>query len=211
MKTNTTKKNNEITILLVGEDEVGKTSLSFYFTRGRPITQKELDDPKTLSVQSIYTTERNIENRDLTLHILDYIQTARIDGRTMGAFARVDGIIVVCDATRVDSIKAISSIWQQRVVENVENVERMPIYLIANKIDIVEDLETGRWIDEFEMVCGGGVFSNTSGFSKTSAETGEGVNEAFENLVKDILKKKTIVKEDDVPEEQEKSDCCVIL
>jgi len=196
----------------VGEDGVGKTSLSFYFTRGRAITQKELDDPKTLSVQSIYTTERNIDSQELTLHILDYIQTARIDGRTMGAFARVDGIMVVCDVTKLDSIKAISSVWQQRINENVENVERMPIYLIANKIDLLNDDEmNGKWNDEFEMVCGGGVFSNTVGFSKTSAVSGADVNDAFDNLVKDILKKKTIVKEVDIPEQEEKSDCCVIL
>ena len=89
-------------------------------------------------------------------------------------------ILLVGDCTRRESFQQLETFWIPDVREQVGS--GVPIYLLANKVDLE------REVDSNEVQQWGGKIGAAHVF-ETSAKTGTGVNQAFEQTLKDTLSK----------------------
>jgi len=92
-------------------------------------------------------------------------------------FRGVQGLLVVCDVTRRSTAESLDN-W---MLNAPERVKRLPMFILANKNDLVDQVE----MVEDDMLKLGDVFS--SPILMTSAKTGSNVHSAFEYLAKSIV------------------------
>ncbi len=161
-------------ICLVGEKEVGKTSLI------RRFVQDEFDDRyvRTLGAKvekkamRVAVPERHAQV-DITMAIWDVI--GHVGFRQLlgdSFFEGAQGILTVADLTRRDTLQALSG-W----VEAVQKVSGpIPIILAANKADLKSELQYGQAeVSRMATILG-------SSYILTSAKTGQNVEDAFLRL-----------------------------
>lgn len=169
----------KLKVCLVGEAAVGKTSLIHRFvhdqftgeyiaTLGTKVTKKDLK----VEVPGTGRKDR------IAVLIWDIMgQKKVLDLMREGYFHGAQGLLMVYDLTRPETLRELEG-WRS-FVENV--VGDVPSYLLCNKADLVDkgELETGeleaakkRWGCPSIL---------------TSAKSGEGVEDAFEDLARRIL------------------------
>jgi hypothetical protein len=90
----------------------------------------------------------------------------------------MEGVILVADITRKDTLQSLKTYWIPKVNNIVGNV---PLVILANKSDLMKHAE----IEEKDIR----IFASKYGapFYLTSAKNGENVNDAFNTLGKHIL------------------------
>jgi small GTP-binding protein len=166
-------------IVVIGAPAVGKTSLVRKYTKGE--FQKEYIS--TLGAQfSRY--EEKIENNIVELIIWDIAgQEAWETMRKKFYIGSSAGIVVFSHAA--DEIESISDI-QKWMDELKSNCGEIPVMLFGNKIDLIDtdeleknDKLLGSDFNIDQLIKKHGIM----GYFKTSALTGDGVNEAFQSLV----------------------------
>lgn len=160
-------------ICMLGASSVGKTSLvqrfvSSIYSEKYHMTIGVKIDKKMISV----------EGQDVTLLLWD-LQGEDGDFKVRSSFLRgASGYFMVADLTRHDTLVTAFSI--QQMVER--EIGKLPFFVLLNKNDLTDQIE----ITETEL-------SNMSEYNwqliRTSAKTGENVNEAFRRLTEEILKK----------------------
>lgn len=158
-------------ICLVGDRAVGKTSLI------RRYVSDEFDDRylSTLGTKvSRKYTEVTIPERDLTVQvdmaIWDIMGQETFRERLKDAyFAGAHGILAVADLTQRSTLAGIPA-WTSSVRSVAGEV---PLFLVVNKADLADQAEYGDTDMAFMAR------SLRCGFLKTSAKTGENVEEAF--------------------------------
>ena len=170
-------------IVLVGDPEVGKTSLlrkfvldefsdKYLMTVGTKVTSKKL----------IYPYTSNGSKIELTLMVWDIMgQHGFSDIIHEAYFFGTQGIIAVCDITRKDTLYDLEW-WIQSLSKTVQNI---PIVFVGNKSDLMEEAEF-----KFEELK---EFATEYGEPKaflSSAKTGINVNLTFKILAESILKKR---------------------
>lgn len=158
-------------ICLLGASGVGKTSLVRQF------------------VQSIYSEKYHttigvkidkkivaVDEREITLLLWD-LQGEDGEFKIRPAFVRgASGYLLVIDLTHHETLVTAFSI--QRMIEN--EVGKLPFYAVFNKNDLRESIE----ISESEIE---DLKKYDWEILRTSAKTGEHVEEAFQGLVKKML------------------------
>ena len=167
----------KLKVCLVGEEAVGKTSLirrfvtgqfdeSYIRTLGAVVTKKtvRLKDPSGGDVQ-------------LDMVILDIMGKRTFMQLFKDAyFSGARGVLAVFDMTRKSSLKDLIT-WINGVRETVGPI---PVVVLANKTDLVERQEI-RDEDIAEVIGPLGLK-----VLRTSARTGENVEQAFLGLAKEI-------------------------
>lgn len=169
----------KLKVCLVGEAAVGKTSLIHRFvhdqftgeyvaTLGTKVTKKELE----VQVPGTSRKER------IALLIWDIMgQKKVLELMREGYFHGAQGFLMVCDMTRPETLQELDG-WRSYVRDVVGDV---PSYLLGNKVDLVgiDKVETdvledarGRWGCPYIL---------------TSAKSGDGVEDAFQDLATLIL------------------------
>ena len=169
-------------IVVIGAPAVGKTSLVRKYTKGE--FQKEYIS--TLGAQfSRY--EEIIENNKIELIIWDIAGQETFEMmRQKFYIGSSAGIVVFSHAS--DEYGSISDI-QKWMDELRSNCGEIPVILFGNKIDLidVDELESNDKLagsnSNIEQLIKKHRFM---GYYKTSALTGEGVNEAFQSLVRKL-------------------------
>lgn len=165
---------HKLKVCLVGEGAVGKTSLIQRFvydafqdryvaTLGTRVTKKELR-------LNLPGTE---EEGRVVLMIWDVMgQKSVRDLLQEGWFHGTQGILMVCDVTRPETLKELEG-WKTSVEGVAGDV---PCYLMGNKADLKEDARVAP--DDLKA------YGKEWGcpYTFTSAKTGEGVEKAFEDL-----------------------------
>jgi signal recognition particle receptor subunit beta len=86
------------------------------------------------------------------------------------------GYFLVVDGTRADTLDVAGSI-HARVTSEIGS---LPFLLLLNKTDLQESWDLSRRADALE--------SAAAGVLRTSAKTGEGVEQAFQELAKRIVR-----------------------
>ena len=161
-------------ICMLGATGVGKTSLvqrfvkSIYSEKYHTTIGVKIDK-KTFSVYG----------EDVTLLLWD-LQGEDMEHKIRPSFLRgASGFFVVADLTRHDTLVTAFSI-QQMVEREVGN---LPFYVLFNKDDLFTEFEiTDEEIDEMQQSHGWRIL-------RTSAKTGERVEQAFYELAELMLKK----------------------
>ncbi len=169
----------KLKVCLIGEGAVGKTSLIQRFvydafqdryvaTLGTRVTKKEL----RLDLPGVGEESR------VVLMIWDVMgQKSVRDLLQEGWFHGTQGILMVCDVTRPETLSELEG-WKTSVEGVAGDV---PSYLLANKSDLREDARITS--DDLEPY--GEKWDCP--FTFTSAKTGDGVEKAFEDLARSAI------------------------
>ena len=188
-------------ILTIGESGVGKTCILRRF-----VENKFLKNHLATIGIDFKTKTLNINNQEIKLKIWDTAGQERFRNITTQYYKGADGIVLVYDVTDEASYEKIKD-WMDQILSNTQKDE-IGLVLLGNKCDVEPrnvTEEQGNKMEELKI-----------SYFETSALTGQGIKEAFEQLTRDIMKKKgvgagnadSIDLEKSKKKKQKNGDCC---
>jgi small GTP-binding protein len=190
-------------ILTIGESGVGKTCILRRF-----VENKFLKNHLATIGIDFKTKTLNINNKEIKLKIWDTAGQERFRNITTQYYKGADGIVLVYDVTDDGSFEKIRD-WMAQIQSNAQRDE-LGLVLLGNKCDIeprvVTEDQGSKLAEELKV-----------SYFETSALNGQGINEAFEQLARDIMKKKGVGEDNkdgglelniNNKKKKEKSDCC---
>ena len=180
-----TKKNNleiiqdySFKIILLGDSNVGKTSIYFYFTK--KIFQEEYSS--TVGVD--FTTEfKRISGKNVRLKIWDTAGEEKFRSTISNYFKGADACFLVFDLTNIDSFNNLE-IWYKlfsdktTILKNNEN-----IVVLGNKCDLKEKKINKDLINKF-------IKDKQLQYFETSAKEGINIDESFLYMTENLLKQR---------------------
>eukprot|EP00727_Mastigamoeba_balamuthi_P009398 m51a1_g5080 putative small gtp-binding protein rab1 (226) ;mRNA; r:233707-234384 len=163
-------------VLMIGESGVGKSALLTRFAEGG----FDSSYMSTIGVDFKIHYMHTDSNKDIKLQVWDTAGQERFRTITASFYRRAHGVVVVYDATDAASFERVAY-WLEQIRDNVG--ARVPLMLVCNKVD----LDKHRAVD----AAAARRFADRVGIPlrETSAKTGQGVNEAFGELVSMIVRK----------------------
>eukprot|EP00808_Paulinella_micropora_P022390 g12434.t1 len=172
-------------LLMVGDSDVGKTSLLLRFTLG------EFKQTQNTVGVDLKVKMMDFENKRLKLTIWDTAGQERFRTLTSTYYRGAQGIVLVYDVTQPKSFESLKH-WLQEI-EIYGTTARAVIMLVGNKIDKVDK----RAVSKQQ----GASFARDKGmlFLETSAKTDEGVRRAFEELLHKIMEVPSLLGSDTRP------------
>ena len=195
-------------ILLIGDSLVGKTCLIQRYVNG---TFK--DDYITTVGLDYHTKLEIINNLNVSVKLWDTAGQERFKALTASFFRNAEGVVIAYDVTNSESFDNLK-FWISSIKTNLfEKNIFIPIIIIGNKIDLEDMREISKDVAS--------TFAKENKFKyfETSAKTGEGVDEAFRDLVNQVLanldkneegtiERKSIKIEENKDDKQKKKGCC---
>lgn len=183
MSSKTKEENNDdnsntniFKILTIGDGGVGKTSILRRYVENKFLKHHL----STIGIDFLSKTLK-IKDKEIKLKIWDTAGQERYRQITSHIYKDADGIILVFDVTSEESFNQITD-WMEQIKNNVSK-EEINLILIGNKCDLADRMvekERGEEMAEKLKIK----------YFETSALTGQGINEAFEELAKQIFKNK---------------------
>lgn len=171
-----------VSILTVGETQVGKTSLILRF-----IDRVFYYDTKTTIGVDFKVKRINLLNKNVLVKIWDTAGQERFKTVTRQYYKNAEGVMLIYDVTSQKSFSMIEE-WFKSIIENKRKDAQ--VILIGNKKDMVNRVisaEQGESLaKKFEIK-----------YYETSALSGENVDQVFEELAENILKIKLNTEEEE--------------
>ena len=195
-------------ILIIGDSSVGKTCLIQRYANG---IFKE--DYTTTVGLDFHTKQEMINNLTVSIKLWDTAGQERFKALTPSFFRNAEGVVLAYDVTNSESFDNLK-FWINSIKTNLfEKNIFIPIIIIGNKIDL-EDMR-----DISKDIANKFAKENNFKYFETSAKTGEGVDEAFRDLVNQILansdkneeaakERKSVKIEENKDDKQKKKGCC---
>ena len=192
-------------ILLLGDLAVGKTSLIARYTNG--IFNETYIS--TVGIENLLKQEI-INNENVLVKIWDTVGQERFRAITPSILRNAEGVIIVFDVTSKDSFENIKE-WINTLKINVgDNTNSIPVIIVGNKIDKEDEREIEK-NDALKFA-----EDNKYKYFETSAKTGEGVDDAFRDMARQILiyqsqfkeERETIKINKDKKDDKNKKGCC---
>ncbi len=164
-------------IILLGDGAVGKTSLI------RRFVVDKYDDKYILTIGTKITAKSmqiGIDKKifDLNLQIWDILGQKGFTKLHNSSFKGTDGVILVADITRKDTLISLARYWIPKVQNMVGDV---PLLILANKSDLTDEAEFNE-----DIVKSFAALFNAS-YYFTSAKVGENVHQAFYDIGRKIM------------------------
>ena len=165
-------------ILTIGESGVGKTCILRRF-----VENKFLKNHLATIGIDFKTKTLNINNQEIKLKIWDTAGVERFRNITTQYYKGADGIVLVYDVTEESSYDKIRD-WMEQILYNTQR-DDIGLVLLGNKCDMeprtVTEEQGNKMAEELKI-----------SYFETSALNGQGIKEAFEQLTRDIMKKKGV-------------------
>ena len=165
-------------ILTIGESGVGKTCILRRF-----VENKFLKNHLATIGIDFKTKTLTINNQEIKLKIWDTAGQERFRNITTQYYKGADGIVLVYDVTDDASYEKIRD-WMDQILSNTQK-DDIGLVLLGNKCDMeprsVTEEQGNKLAEELKI-----------NYFETSALTGQGIKEAFEQLTRDIMKKKGV-------------------
>ena len=165
-------------ILTIGESGVGKTCILRRF-----VENKFLKNHLATIGIDFKTKTLNINNQEIKLKIWDTAGQERFRNITTQYYKGADGIVLIYDVTDDASYEKIRD-WMEQILSNTKR-EDIGLVLLGNKCDMeprsVKEEQGIKMAEELKV-----------SYFETSALTGQGINEAFNELTRDIMKRKGV-------------------
>ena len=167
----------KLSILLLGNSFVGKTSISRKYTTGN--FQNFMMN--TVGVDFTCKT-MTYQNKQYCLKIWDTAGQERFQHISRGLVRKADGLIFVYDITKNDTFQDLIDCF--KVCQEENNLSNIGSILVGNKADLESDREVSenqgmRKAKELGLK-----------FLEVSALTGQNIDEAFELVVSEILRRR---------------------
>jgi small GTP-binding protein len=169
-------KSYRLKIVVVGEPDVGKTSIIKNFVEGAFPKDYIPTIGANFFIKNVFF-EANQEEYECQLGIWDIAGQILWSAMRMQYYKGADGVFVLGDLTKPKTFEQIENFWVKDIRDCLDKV---PLILLANKADLTKD---SMKIDEKKM-------RETLGFSKiikTSAKTGQNIQLSFQEIIKSIL------------------------
>ena len=172
-------------ILLIGESNVGKTSIILRYTEN----EFQTNGISTCGVD-VKCKYVSVDNTKIRLDIWDTAGQERFRGLAKNYFRGANGFILVYDITDINSYEKLKG-WMNDAKEKIESDCKMMV--VGNK----KDCNDKRKIDTQILEQFGK--KNNVLTMEVSAKTGEGIDLMFNNLVHELLELKDVglVKDDE--------------
>ena len=165
-------------ILLIGDSSVGKTSLIQRYANG--IFKEEYLATCGLD---LYTKHEIINNMNVEVRLWDTAGQERFKSLTPNYLKNAEGVMLTYDITKTESFENLKY-WMNSIETNLGDKKIfIPIIIVGNKLDM-EDMRDITKEDASKFAK-----ENNYKYFETSAKTGEGVDDAFRDLVNQILEK----------------------
>ena len=168
----------KIQIILVGESDVGKTSLIRRYTNNI-FNSNHLE---TIGIE-FYSREERINNKIIQIKFWDTAGQEIFHSLTKNFYRKADGIIIVYDITNKESFERVQD-WIKSVYDNTETYKEIQMIIVGNKIDL-EEMREVRKEDGLKI----GKYYEID-FFEASAKNAEGVNNFMIKIIGDILNNK---------------------
>jgi small GTP-binding protein len=157
-------------VCLIGDGAVGKTSLV-----RRYVLDVFSDDYISTFGAKVSKKVVTFDDVELTMMIWDVLGQKSGASMHSAYFAGANGALLVCDGTRPETLETLNS-WYQ---EFSRVAGKVPVIPLVNKSDLPSNV-TEESLTSVSRVVG-------QEFRRTSAKTGEGVEETFLQLGRSIL------------------------
>jgi len=164
-------KRTKFQVSLLGDTMVGKTSL-ISVKLGHEFDEKQLS---TVGIDN-YIDIKTFDNKEYKFKIFDTAGQERYNSISAQTIKIADGFILVFSVTDRSSLDKVGY-WMKSIEENT-NKKNKAIILVGNKIDMEREIsheEANNFAKE-----------NHLKYFETSAKTGYGINEAFNQIYQDI-------------------------
>ena len=165
-------KNIKYNVVLLGGSKDGKTSI-LNAKNGLNFEEETLS---TIGIES-FSEEKIINENIIKFKLYDTPSQERYRSTLTSPITISDGIIIVFGVDESYIVRGLDE-WYNTIKENVDIKEKV-IYLVGNKIDIdnriISKEEGQKLANEKNMK-----------YFETSAKTGEGVNDVFNEIYNDI-------------------------
>ena len=171
------KKNNNVSLITLGEGQVGKTSIIYRYIDDT-FTSNYL---ATIGIDSKFKIIKLASGEEIKVKILDTAGQERFQSIAANYIKKADGIVFVYDIT-----KAYTFTNLEKWLSNIDEVANdKPCLLIGNKSDMNDKREVSKEEGmEFTKK-----FKKETHFYETSCKTGENVDKAINDLVNQIYSK----------------------
>ena len=162
--------------VLLGESAVGKTSLINRFINGK------FDKDPNATIVGCYSPKEIFyekENKKIRYEVWDTAGQEKYRAINKIFYQEASVNILVYDITKKDSFNGLKDYWIEEIKENAP--ENSIIIIVGNKRDLYELEEVDE--DDVKQFCK----SVDAFYKQTSAQTGEGVDELFDMIAKQVL------------------------
>ena len=136
MKNNNIQNSPTIKISLIGESSVGKTSFLYYFY------SKKIDMISSTIGHDIYRISAEVNKKKIFIELLDTAGQERYKSITKNQIQNRNCFIIFLDVTYEKSLEMVDN-WI-KIIKKVTNINNTLIYLVANKIDLIEERKVSR-------------------------------------------------------------------
>ena len=166
-------KRTKFNIIILGESRVGKTCLVTV------LNGNKFEDVGLLTAGiDFHVVDAEFEGKKYKFKIFDTAGQERYKSISKSSIKLADGIYLVYAVDNRDTFSKINE-WIESIKEEV-NVSQKAIILVGNKVDVPERAVPKQEGEEFAK-------NHNFKYFETSAKTGEGVKESFNELYKDVF------------------------
>lgn len=162
----------EFKVVVLGSGGVGKSALTVQFVSG---CFMEKYDP---TIEDFYRKEIEVDTSPCVLEILDTAGTEQFASMRDLYIRNGQGFVVVYSMTNHQTFQDIKGMKEQ--ITRVKNTDRVPILLVANKVDLEHQREV--------VTSDGMALAHMWGcpFIEASAKNRYNVNEVFAEIVREM-------------------------
>ncbi|KAM8978710.1 GTPase NRas-like [Sarcophilus harrisii] len=158
-------------LAVMGTCSVGKTALTVQFTKNRFVTEYDL------TIQNLNRKQTMVDKEQCQLHIMDTRGIEEYYPLRNQAMLWGEGFLLVYAVNDFYSFQNVSVLWDH--LQGIKGTNHVPVVLVANKVDMSDRLVNPTRGQEVAKRLG-------VPYVETSAKTGQGVEQAFHELVREI-------------------------
>ena len=169
------KRTVVIPLMLLGDGQVGKTSLTLN------LTKNQFDDSLLTTIgKESHIYQVNLHGHDIKMKIWDTAGQERFKSMSVGVIKTVDGLVLVYSIAKKETFQNLDS-WINQL-NNLVDLSTKPVIIVGNKCDLASEREV-----TYEE---GKEYAKKHGFNfyETSAKTGENVKTAFDDIFEQLYK-----------------------
>ena len=171
LKNNIQKYEDSISIIIIGDSKVGKTTLMKRYINGH-FTENIIP---SLGIE-LYRKIKEINRKKYLIKIWDTCGQERFRSITQNYYRNADGVMLLFDSNNIESFHNLN-IWLNSLKEY--SIKNLPFIIIGTKSDLpinVHDNDINIFCNQFNIK-----------WFRTSAKTGENISISFDCLTKEIL------------------------